>query len=313
MRTKIVLYSLFLVVFYSCNPNDLSDVSGSYWYKSDLLQQGIKGKVKTISYNSGVNNSYNESGFLTLVTSDFDSISYEYNASGQLLKEVFKNKLNFPPTTITYEYNNHGKFIYRDIYFVSPINKLWPELSAETTNAFDYTLKVEFVFKDPSTMNIVRTYQSKTTNSPSTTSILTMHYSGGFPIGWTVEKQTTKDITYSPNGMFKSIAIEVNDVNYNGLDIYQYENMNEVSVLKSVKRTTTNKKDSNLNSSETSSFTYNDKNDIAEASSEGSISQYVDYVYDANNNWISRTYKYKFKGETDWTTQSPETRTIEYW
>ena len=85
MKTEILLYSLFLVVFYSCNPNDLSDVLGSYWYKSDLLQQGIKGKVKTISYNSGLTNSYNESGFLTLVTSYFDSISYEYNASGQLL------------------------------------------------------------------------------------------------------------------------------------------------------------------------------------------------------------------------------------
>lgn len=317
LKTKTLFCCLCLVsiIFYSCNPNDISNNSGSYWFKSDLIHWGIKGKVKTISYSSGIFYSFNELGFLSLVVQNSDSTFYSYNANGQLLKKTTKtlNGSSQLITTTTYEYNNLGKFIYCDIGWLIPINKLWPDLSSETTTSTlngGYTRRLDYVFKNPTTMYIVESNQSKIFNSKDSTEI---HYSGNFPIGWTVDRCTIKDITYAPNGMINTFTMETNEINFYDLNIYTFQNTNDLSILSSKKETYTNKTTPSLNFSNTITYTYNDKYDLIEISGDGGLFQYVDFIYDLNNNWTSRTYRGKMKGAVDWTLEKPETRTIEYW
>lgn len=318
VKTKILFCFLCLVsiIFYSCNPSDVSNNSGSYWFKSDLIHSGIKGKVKTISYSSGIIYSFNELGFVSLVVQNSDSTFYSYNANGQLSKKIMKtpNGNSQLITTTTYEYNNPGKFIYCDIAWKAPVNKLWPDLSSETTTSSlyegGYRRRIDYVFKNPTTMYIVESIQSTILNSKDSTAV---HYSGNFPTGWTVNLFTTRDITYAPNGMINSFTTESNEVNFYDLNIYTFQNTNDLCILNSKNETYSNKKTPSLNFSNTITYTYNDKYDLIEISGDGSLFQYFDFIYDLNNNWTSRTYKYKMKGAIDWTFEKPETRTIEYW
>jgi hypothetical protein len=320
MRIKIYLFSLCLIgiVLYSCDPNGIKNTNDNYWEKSDLVHMNIKGKVKTITSNSGLVMSFNESGFISSSESNLDGSSsssiYTYNANGQLATIVTtsSNGSSQIITTTTYEYNNPGKYILKSTAIIDLFG-LSPNLSSVTTISTFYKedtyAKYEYIFKDASTMLIVYSFAINSNISKDSSII---QYNGNYPSGWSNQGDFAKNITYASNGMFKTFTNGYVGTSTNYSEARTFNTKNDYLMPESVRETMTDSATPSNNYSYTSTYTYNDKNDITETSGDGSSFQY-NYEYDSMGNWTSSTQKYKFKGATEWTTRNPETRTITYW
>jgi len=320
MRTKIYLFSLCLIgiVLYSCDPNGIKNTGDNYWEKSDLVHMNIKGKVKTITSNSGLVMSFNESGFISSVVNNSQGSSsssiYTYNANGQLAKIVTTspNGSSQLITTTTYEYNNPGKYILKSTASIDLVG-LFPNLSSVTTVSTLYKegnyAKFEYIFKDATTMDIVYSYAINSTISKDSS---TIQYNGNYPSGWSNQGDFTKDIIYASNGMFKTFTNGYVGTSTISSETHTFKTNNDYLMPETIKETFTDSATPSNNYSYTLTYTYNDKNDITEISGDGSFFQFI-YEYDSQGNWTSITEKYKLKRATTWSIENPETRIITYW
>ena len=154
---------------------------------------------------------------------------------------------------------------------------------------------------------------SSAINSTITKDSSTIKYNTNYPSGWSKQGDFTKDITYAPNGMFKTYTNGYVGKSTNYSETHTFKTNNDYLMPESLQETFTDSTNPSNNYSYTLTYTYNDKNDITEISGDGGFFQFINYKYDSQGNWTSRTFKYKFKGATEWTTENPGTRTITYW
>ncbi len=306
------------IAFYSCDPNGgVNNNSGNYWERSALARQNIKGKVKTITTNSGNTvTSFNESGFITTVVSSSTNYSSTstciYNANGQLTQLVaISSETGSASTTntITYEYNNVGKYIVTYPMHVY-MSGLTPALSSMVQVSSTSTYRMDYVFKNATTMLIIST---NTYNSQTSKDTTTIQYSGNYPTGWAKNNMFAKDITYAANGMFKTYTEGFAGATYNDPRVYTFKTNNDFLMIDNVVENYVDTATPANNRTSTETFTYNEQNDITQDNRDGNITEYFGYVYDSHNNWTSRTMRYQSSGTTTWNTNEPETRVITYW
>ena len=319
MKTKLIFSSLIFIglFLYSCDPNAVNNGTGNYWERSALARMNIKGKVKTITTNGGNTvSSFNESGFMTSVvsssTNNSSTTTYTYNANGQLTQVVTVNSSTgsaTTTTTTTYEYNNAGKYIVTVPMHVY-MSGLTPALSSVTTVSTSMTGKTEYVFKNSTTMQIL---SSNTYSSGTTKDTTIIQYNGNYPTGWTKNNMFAKDITFASNGMFKTYTEGFSGTNYNDPRVYTFKINDDYLMVDNVVENYVDTATPANSHNSTETFTYNSNNDITQDNRDGNITEYIGYIYDSQNNWTSRTYRYQSSGTTTWNTNSPETRVITYW
>lgn len=319
---KIFKFLIFLIFIFnfSCKSDDPTNIinSKNYWEKNTLKHMNLNGKVKSITTtDNSVNTTleFNKLGFITSVSSGSTYLcKYEYNSSNNLIKTTeditFFNKTT---TTTTYEYKNTGKYIPRNL-FTLPIDllktstihmpTLVPNLSAEIVSEND---RREYIFKNDSTLYLINKRKSWS-NIVIDTAIV--KYKGSYPVSFdykSIDGNQVKgeNITYNSNGMF--VTYLQNMQYYGTLYNYNYNFIsNEYPLIPS-----------NIS---LINYIYNDSYDlISEVNSVGNniiekeITEYSNYVYDTNNNWISRSKKFKRMGSQIFDQAIAETRKILYW
>jgi len=317
MKIKLFYSCLIFIGFFlnSCDPNGVNNNLGNYWERSTVALMNLKGKVKTITINSGSITSFNESGFITSVVNNMDSSIYIYNANGQLAKIVSKSPNGNSPliSTITYEYNNPGKYIVQSTSEIF-LYMLTPNLSSTTTVSSMYPegnyTKVEYIFKNSTTMNIVTINVLFSTISKDSS---TVQYNGYYPSGWSIKGDFAKDITYASNGMYKTYTVGYKGTSTTNTNVYTFKTNDNYLMPETHQETFADTSTPSNNFSYPYTYTYNDKNDPLEVSGEGGSTQYINFEYDTQGNWISKTKQFKSKGATTWTTVEQTVRTITYW
>ena len=319
MKTKLIFSSLIFIglFLYSCDPNAVTNTTGNYWERSALARLNMKGKVKTLTTSSGSSvTSFNESGFPTSIVNNSmgysSTATYTYNANGQLTQVVTVSSetgSSSTTTTATYEYNNAGKYIVTFPMHVY-MTGLTPAISAMIQASSTSTYRMDYVFKNSTTMLIISTNTYGSQTSKDTT---TIQYNGNYPTGWVKNSMFAKDITYASNGMFKTYTEGFSGPTYSDPRVYTFKTSDDFLMIDNVVENYVDTATPANSRNSTETFTYNSNNDVTQDNRDGYITEYFDYVYDSHNNWTSRTSRYHDNTTTTWTTGTPETRVITYW
>lgn len=317
---KKPIFSLLIfivLILFSCNSNDVNNSLDNYWERSDLAKMNLKGKVKTIT-NGGIVTSYNEAGFIISIVNNSGGNSntsiYSYNANRQLIQTVTTSLYEGSQyiSTTTNEYNNQGKYVVKSTASLE-LNGLTPNLSSSSTVSTYYNdthIKIDYVFKDASTMFIINTTSINSINLKDTS---TIQYNGNYPTGWSTEDNTHKNITYFSNGMFKTITKESVGTNVRYSSVYAFKTNNDYLMTESIVQTRIDSITPSNNYTYTDTYTYNDNNDITDSSENGNISHYSNYTYDSHGNYVTRILNYKYRGTTNFIIGDQESRIITYW
>lgn len=304
MKTKLfwVLFIVAAIVFSGCEPSDVNTNFKNYWSSNSLVRMKLRGKVKTLK-NENEQFEFNEKGFVTISLYEAEgyssSVVYNYDSDGKLVSTTTTNINGATTTTDTrnYAYDNHGRYVANSGFHLHE-SGLTPNLKSITGAGF----KTEYVFNGDNLL-IVSTYDAKKDT-------LIVKYDGKYPVSSSTLWSFMKDMEFASNGMFTKYSEGFVGQGYKTTRIHTFEKDDEYQLLKSVRN-------ENLNGEEltvsTRTITYNDKKDVL-TDNEGEYEQvYYDYVYDDNDNWISRKNKYKNGAESAWSNVITESRTITYW
>lgn len=308
-----VALGLFAYTMVSCDPvngGDDPETTKNYWERSTLTQLQLRGPVKTIKefYTDTTYNytTFDENGRIVsdeyVGPYDNSSVSYVYNASGQLVSMG----------TTTYEYASHGRYVPRGPFHVNMIG-LTPNLSVVNNEGghTNYTFVVDTLF-------IISTSQYEENVYVDTAKFT---YSGKYPVSSRTENVSPTtgniwgefiDITYQENGMFDEYSegfFGTGENAYTSTRTTIYKQDDEFLLIDSY--TYVDEYSGQEPSSYTIDYTYNTQKDLIQKIDGGYIEEYSGYVYDSHNNWTSRNYRYK-NGET-WSDYTEERREITYW
>lgn len=304
-----IALGLFAYTMVSCDPvngGDDPETTKNYWERSALTQLQLRGPVKTIKEFS-TDTTYNlttfdEIGRIVSVeyvgSSDNSSVSYVYNASGQLVSMG----------TTTYEYASHGRYVPRGRFHMNTAG-LTPNLKAivsEGVNRTDFVFVVDTLF-------IISTgpYHADTTK---------VVYSGKYPVSFRTEEfyETGNSwgqfmtVSYQENGMFDEYSegsFGTGENPYTDTRTTKYLVDDEFMLVDS--RVFVDNYYGYEPTTNTDQYTYNQQKDVITKNEGGNIEEYSNYVYDTHNNWTSRNKRNK-NGET-WSDLSEERREITYW
>lgn len=284
----------------------------NYWRSNALTQLGLKGSVQSMTANSSVSN-FNAAGNLSSQTSTNSQSSTTYTYEGGFLVSATSSYGEGQPSTITYEYNNTGKYIPKNPFHLY-MTGLVPALSAVIAENYrsDYTFHGNDLW-------IVNSMIEGTVVTPSDTTI--MHYSGNYLSSYTGRYDFLENLTYADNGMFRTYSEGFYGVGYRDTRTYTFVNTTERMLVATQTSTNTSQNNSSsglitytynshldlLTVVDNSSSTYN--NEVMEYSSE---QEYSDYVYDSHGNWTSRKYRNKYN-QQGWSDYQTETRSFVYY
>ena len=304
MKTKLLWVSFIVaaIVFSGCEPTDVNTDFKNYWSSNSLVRLKLRGKVKSVQTEDR-RIEFNEKGFMTSdsYTSENYSTStvYNYDSDGKLLSTTSTNKNGAVTSTDTrnYAYDNHGRYVVNSGFHLHE-SGLTPNLKSITGDGF----KTEYVFSGDNLL-VINTYDSEKDT-------LIVKYDGKYPVSSSTSWSFMKDMEFASNGMFTKYSEGFMGQGYRTTRIHTFEKDDEYQLLKSVRN-------ENLNGEELTvsirTITYNDKKDVLTDVEEEYEQVYYDYVYDDEDNWISRKYKYKNGAESAWSDVITESRTITYW
>lgn len=304
MKTKLLWVSFIVaaIVFSGCEPTDVNTDFKNYWSSNSLVRMKLRGKVKVVQAE-GERIDFNEKGLMTSssYTSDNYSTStvYNYDSDGKLLSTTSTNKNGAVTSTDTrnYAYDNHGKYVVNSAFHLHETG-LTPNLKSITGEGS----KTEYVFNGDNLL-VISTYDTEKDT-------LIVKYDGKYPVSSSTSWSFMKDMEFASNGMFTKYSEGFMGQGYRTTRIHTFEKDDEYQLLKSVRN-------ENLNGEELTvsirTITYNDKKDVLTDVEEEYEQVYYDYVYDDEDNWTSRKYKYKNGAESAWSDVITESRTITYW
>jgi hypothetical protein len=317
MKTQLFGMTAFLLIvglLPSCNTTDNPEnESGNYWTSNSLVRLQLRGDVKTLTENNGATvNRFNTDGNLTSKVTTYesgsDATTYSYE-NGKLISETntYTNSANLPGqrsaqiSTTYYEYENVGKIIPRGPIHLMHIG-LAPGLSAViyTSSRMDFTFHGNDLW-------IVTSETDGTTNVPTDTIVVT--YSGNYPVSFQNDWSFCNNMTYASNGMFVTYNEGFYGTGYNDTRAYTFLANDKYQLISSMVNVVVS--DYN-NTTSTTNYTYNDHFDLLTQGSTESMDEYSDYVYDTQDNWTSRKYRY-FSTGNGWGEYTTETRVIEYY
>lgn len=304
MKTKLfwVLFIVAAIVFSGCEPSDVNTNFKNYWSSNSLVRMKLRGKVMTLKIENEQFD-FNEKGFITNRSYEAEgysnSVVYNYDSDGKLVSTTTTNINEATTTTDTrnYAYDNHGRYVVNSGFHLHE-SGLTPNLKSITGDGF----KTEYVFSGDNLL-VINTYDSEKDT-------LIVKYDGKYPLSSSTSWSFMKDMEFASNGMFTKYSEGFMGQGYKTTRIHTFEKDDEYQLLKSVRN-------ENLNGEELTvsirTITYNDKKDVLTDNEEEYEQVYYDYVYDDNDNWISRKYKYKNGAESAWSNVITESRTITYW
>lgn len=304
MKTKLfwVLFFVAAIVFSGCEPSDVNTNFKNYWSSNSLVRMKLRGKVKTLK-NENQQFEFNEKGFVTISLYEAEgyssSIAYNYDSDGKLVSTTTTNINGATTTTDTrnYAYDNHGRYVVNSGFHLHE-SGLTPNLKSITGDGFN----TEYVFSGDNLL-VINIYDSEKDT-------LIVKYDGKYPVSSSTSWSFMTDMEFASNGMFTKYSEGFVGQGYKTTRIHTFEKDDEYQLLKTVRN-------ENLNGEEltvsTRTITYNDKKDVLTDNEEEYEQVYYDYVYDDNDNWISRKYKYKNGVESAWSNVITESRSITYW
>lgn len=300
MKTNLIWSILIVtsIILSSCEPTDVNTNFKNYWSSNTLVRMQLRAKVKSVETND-VKYEFNEKGFITkstYATEAGNSVQiYNYGSSGELSTLVSTYGSN--TSTTTYMYENHGKYVVNSTFHLHETG-LTPNLKA----IIGENSRTDYVFSGNNLL-VISTYGS-------TKDTAIVKYDGKYPVSSITSWSFIKDMEFASNGMFLKYSEGFTGSNYNDTRTYTFEKNDEYLILKNIKYEYLN--ENNLET-RTTTYTYNENKDVLTESTDESIQEYYDYVYDDNNNWTSRKYKYKSGSQSEWSNPQTETRTFVYW
>ena len=276
----------------SCEKTDVyndSDTSETinWWYRADLVSRGIK----TIVEGDDVYQ-YDRNGHLTQYEYPGYKISYKYNSQGLISRKTILDtkKDDEVTTTVTYEYENVGKYVpnvtVADLVTQLNSRSLLPNLSKIKVEKTNRTFITEFKFNGDT---LVITDNSLD-NYYDTIYVL---YKDNYPYSTT--SGSVGPITYQKNGMFKTLRI--------GSQAFFYKEDDRYLLLEQYL----------VHANDFFNYTYDESGNVVkiERIQIDYDNKYVEtteisYKYDERGNWIERT-------TTQNSNITTETRKISYW
>jgi len=311
MKTRMFVSAILVLtlgVFTSCDTGGVNGDNTNYWSSNALTKMQLRGAVHTLTVETEGQTVYtfNTDGNLTskVMSGATYSNSYSYMyENGKLISETSMSTYSSSSpqratttSTTTYEYENTGKYIPRGPFHLYEMG-LVPSLSA----AIYETSRQDYDFHG-SDLWIV----SSSNGIPTDTAIV--KYAGNYPLSTQTTWSYCNNMTYASNGMFLTYDEGFYGANYDDKRAYTYIPDDTYLLINKMVNTTTG----TSNSVSTTNYTYNDKKDITEESSDAWATQWADYVYDSTGNWTSRKTRYS-TGETTWSSYTTETRLITYY
>ncbi len=311
MKTRLLVSAVLVLAlgfFSSCDQEGVNGDTTNYWNANALTKMKLRGAVHTLTLETEGQTVYtfNTDGNLTskVTTGSTYSNSYVYTyENGKLVTETATNTYSSnsaqrttSTSVTTYEYENTGKYIPRGAFHIYEMG-LVPSLSAIIYS----TNRQDFVFHG-SDLWIV----SSANGVPNDTAIV--EYTGDYPSSVLMPWSYCRNMTYATNGMFLTYEEGFYGPSYDDNRAYTFQSDDTYLLVKKVVNTYTGTN----NNVSTTNYTYNDKKDITEESSDSWASQWANYVYDSAGNWTSRQTRYS-TGETTWSAYTTETRTITYY
>jgi len=300
-----ILFVSILMLFTSCEPNAI-DGDSNYWNSSTLIRLHLNGKVKTLTSSNGIQtDSYNQDGFITksvyTSTDGTSTTTYNYASTGELTSTDFVSTIGEGASYSTnYEYGNTGKYVVQHPFHIM-MSGLVPELKS-SVNQWG---RMDYVFNG-NTMLLITTSVSDGITYKDTATVL---YSGKYPTSLTTTGSFAKDMTYASNGMFLTYTEGFQGTGYYDERKYYFKPDNKFMLTDSVVHNSTNEYGSNHSATK---YTYDSKKNVIKEESASGTYDYS-YVYDSNDNWTSKTTKYKSAGSSTWGSPDTETRSIIYW
>lgn len=286
------------------DPMNNDDSSKNYWDRSDAFRAGLRGKVKSVQIGDE-KIEYNTDGKMTSVrvenvdNSFLNASDYSYDGEGRLVmvKSSYITSYYSSYDTITYKYGSHGKYVPASSFHFNE-GGLMKNLIRVESRGDQYDAYASDLVFDGNKMNMIMFDIDDSESEPDT---ITFTYNGLYPSATRSEYYYDDggswgefmEATYQENGMFDTYA-----EGFFGTGASAYEDRREfvyrkggtfmlMDVYNQVRTETIGD-----GYTEKTTYTYNEKEDIVSSvSTFGYNSEYSDYVYDDQNNWVSRTLK----------------------
>lgn len=311
MKTRLfvsALLALSIGFLTSCDTEGVDGDISNYWSSNALTKLQLKGSVHTMTMNDDGQTVYtfNTDGNLTskVQTGSSYSNSYTYTyEDGKMISETStyssstsSSQRASQTSTTFYEYENTGKYVPRGPFHIYEMG-LVPALSA----IIFPSSRTDFEFHGSDLWII-----SSSNGVANDTTIV--RYNDKYPSSSGNTWSYVNNMTYASNGMFLTYDEGFFGPNYDDKRAYTFLPDDKYLLIKKMVNTYTGTN----NTVNTTNYTYNDKKDILEQSSEEWTTQWTDYDYDTAGNWTSRKTRYS-TGESTWSEYRTETRSFTYY
>lgn len=308
-KSLYVLSALFLgaCCLTSCEEGtgeNTDDLASVYWNKSAAFQMHLKGKVKVLVVGDSTESyTFNQSGNLVSTVYGQKETDYIYS-SGRLTKVIGTWNWYTEQTSDTtlYTYATSGKYLPSMSFEVAQAGLI---RNIASINAGIYLNR--FVARGDS-MLMLSSFQERyiTNQIVEQTDTTSLTFNGGlYPVTMR-SKNGVIHLTYASDGRFLTVEELSHDFYQSYSIVTTFKSTSDYLLPESVVR----KRGNEIYNSKT--FTYNDNEDVVLIANLDFDEEYSDYVYDANGNWISRSYRHKTR-TTEWSEKVTETREITYW
>lgn len=306
---KLIWLSLSFGLFISCSTESeiiKTELEKNYWSRNDLVRMQLHGKVKTLE-EVDLTTIFNSEGNMSSKIKRQYGATYlsDYYYTNSKLDSILTANIFTSDTIITrcyYEYHNEGKYVPETVTDFANNNRLISGLSAIKGEVN----RILFDMLNDSIMQITHQYVDEYDKSIWHTSLQSIVlFSREYPKSIDCVSGFFNEFKYASNGMYRSYI--KNQVQYTFLEDKEYLQLSEYV----------------LSDKETYTVDYNEHRDLLTLISPESIfdwnlsrfitgKEYSDYIYDENENWISRKFRFKSE-EKEWSEYTTETRIITYY
>lgn len=318
--TALVTLCYFMILFSSCDRTEI-DSTSIYWKSNSLTRMRLNGHVKSVAYNEERRLfEFNRKGYVTKSVRENDGLSYisiyNYDLNDRITTIDFSSNDNEETAyTTTFEYANSGlcavrdievlendlleKFVIRNKYHI-----LVSDLMSDLKSITDDSISVNY-FRVNDSMLVISNYA----NALYKTDTVVVKYKDNYPQCIISARGFINDISYSPNGMYKSFVLGKTNKDYSEVSEYYFKPDNRFLLIDSVVHRYSSH---DLNTVSVDKFIYDvNKNIVSFESLDYDYS--YSYQYDSHDNWTVKTFKYRKKGTATWSMPQQSSRTITYW
>lgn len=280
------------------NTDDLATI---YWNKSDAFRMQLKGKVKTMYDGDSIDAyTFNQDGNITQYSNNGWVVSSFTYTNGRLTRKIGYSHFyeEVYQDTTDYAYGTSGKYMPLDLEEVIE-GGLFRNIASFTTK-----FGVNSFVTSGDSLLLIRSYgQELRGGYVFADTIGSLTFNGGLlPLTIRNEGGLTT-FTYAEDGRFLTVQETMYD--YSRQTTYKSNSNYMLPISRVILQ-------QDYGVPTTTTYSYNDNEDLIAVECLNQGKEFSDYVYDSNGNWISRNFRYKY-GEGVWSEKYPDTRSFTYW